>query len=144
MKLDVFPILVEALTLRDYSLPFYLYLTRSGYYLSYYLAFYAMSLCLSYTLAFLLCAFENSGCQSPPLLKVNLRTGESLPLRFLERALIRSSGSGLTMRFCNYNKCSRWINIKPSYKNTLMQTYNIIMCFIICLDIYSIYSPNGK
>lgn len=54
IKLDVFPTLVDALTLKVYSFPFYLYLTRSGYYLSYYLAFYAISFCLIYCLAFLL------------------------------------------------------------------------------------------
>jgi hypothetical protein len=96
-KFKLLPTFVEALNRIFSSFLFYLYLTRRGYYLSSSLAFSAMIFCLIYCLAFLLWALAKSDCQRPPLLKVNLNTGASLDLRFLERALIKSSGSGLTI-----------------------------------------------
>lgn len=84
-----------------------------GYYVSYCWAFYETIFLLIYILDFLLCALENYGCHKPPLLKVILKIGEFLFLRFFDNALTKSSGSLLTiyLKLEIKNLMIRWINI---------------------------------
>ena len=112
-----------------FSFRFYLYLTSKGYSLSSCSAFYFISFLLIYVFAFLLCAFANSGCHRPPLLKVNLNTGDFYPLRFLDNALIKSSGSLLTIcyiKFDYYYK-ARWIYMRSNSFNVIGLKSNYIL-----------------
>ncbi len=103
MKDMLFPYLVDALNRILSSFVFYLYRANKGYYWSYSLVFSVMSFCLIYCFPFLLWTLANYGFHRTPLLKVILRTGESFPLRFFERALMISSGSGLAIWWIDYD-----------------------------------------